>query len=176
MNKSEIRNQIGLLESILRVRASEAKERVHGKSIEQHCIGYAQADGFEQAAAMLVALVEKIDLEDHLETFDIDAILDEDPDLDADDYDESEDLARACEAAKYAADAKRFGATDGYRYLTIRDGELVLDISTGDEIHKIVDLRQLDGVGCACSSSIDFPTEYTTDDHVIQMCAALRGC
>jgi hypothetical protein len=80
------------------------------------------------------------------------------------------------QAAKFAADAKRFGELDGYRFLTINHfGELVLDVRTGDETHKIVDLRQLDGVGCACSSSVDFPEEFTKDRDVIEMCRRLRA-
>ena len=66
-------------------------------------------------------------------------------------------------------------------FLTIEDGKLVLDHSdrrtTGSKTH-ITSLSVLWNIvqdqNFLCSSSIDFPDEYTTDQNVITMCHIIR--
>ena len=64
-------------------------------------------------------------------------------------------------------------------FLTISDnGKGIEDTDTG-RVYKNIDALKaairLNGGAAACSSSLDFPREYTKNRNVIAMCSALRG-
>lgn len=63
-------------------------------------------------------------------------------------------------------------------FLTINDdGQMVLQ--NGDEDIVVTNRSQLakllNGESCMCSSSLDFPDEYTNDPAVIQLCDEVRN-
>lgn len=64
-------------------------------------------------------------------------------------------------------------------YLTIcESGDLILDLRDGEETPVITSAEQLQRLaphGCNCSSTVDFPEDYTTDPAVIALCRELRG-
>lgn len=63
-------------------------------------------------------------------------------------------------------------------YLFIDDaGDLTLDLRDGEETPVITSVEQLARLapgGCLCSSTVDFPEDYTTDPAVIALCKRLR--
>lgn len=66
-------------------------------------------------------------------------------------------------------------------FLTIEGGRLVARVGMLDEsVTQIENREHLDSMllqhdGAMCSSTVDFPEEYTDDPAVIAMCRELRG-
>jgi hypothetical protein len=63
-------------------------------------------------------------------------------------------------------------------YLTIDDaGRLTCDLGDAEAvvITSVAQLARLTPAGAQCSSTVDFPEEYTADPAVIALCRALRG-
>ena len=55
-----------------------------------------------------------------------------------------------------------------------RDGEVVLILKKVSDLYFYLNLTH-DPPVVMCSSSLDFPKEYTSDPEVIRMCDQLRG-
>jgi len=67
-------------------------------------------------------------------------------------------------------------------FITINDdGKLVVSKDRGEDREEILvtDLEHLKGIVkkdiLMCSSTLDFPEEYTTDQEVIKLCDQIRG-
>lgn len=69
-------------------------------------------------------------------------------------------------------------ANADFVFLTVKETGLWLEVDheVAILITELADFSLLHVEECMCSSSVDFPYEYTNDITVINMCEALRSC
>lgn len=58
--------------------------------------------------------------------------------------------------------------------LVAKKGDRVEELDTVERVKKFLNAAHARGWSVACSSSLDFPHEYTTDQNVLELCRMIR--